>query len=252
MDRAQRSMAGGPAARYARDAGAHRDGGILAFLCRARLTMLDRRMWFSAMRVVGALIVVAAGFQLFFRYAYIGSGPIVIRIDRVTGASCFMPCRPTPAPSPSPAPSPPTYAEDDQRAIALAQRQTTAIAIEAQHADDGYEWTAKGRYTSDYARVASPEPNVFDSDAPTEATPSVPRPYGWITPTPEPNPFLATDAPTGPASIRVVCFCSKTGFGWRWEVHLYTREVYEINGNRDLMQRYRLQEPTPAPSNPIE
>jgi hypothetical protein len=186
--------------------------------------MGDRRIWFSALRVVGALIVVAAAFQLFFRYQYIGSGLAVMRVDRVTGASCVMPCRPAPASSPSP-PSPPNYAEDDQRAIALAQRQANAIAIEAQYVNSGYEWTTEGRYTNGYVEVMG---NIFDNDLSNGkvdwqkvklSTPSEEQP---------------------PAPVRVVCFCSKKGSGWRWEVHLDTREVYEVNGNRDLEERYGL------------
>jgi hypothetical protein len=207
-------------------------------------------------RVLVALIAVALAFQLFFRYQYIGTAPIVMRVDRVTGASCFMPCRPTPVPSPKAAPIPPNYAEDDQRAIALAQRQPSAIAIEAQYANSGYEWTTEGRYTSDYVYVRSPQPNVFDAPTdckpnqnpfladcnPVSATPDIPRPYGWTTPSPEP-----TNEP--PAPVRVVCLCSRKGFGWRWEVHLDTREVYEVDGNRDLEERYGLHSmPTPSPA----
>lgn len=50
--------------------------------------------------------------------------------------------------------------------------------------------------------------------------------------------FLEGSYAGNPAPIREVCFCSAKGRGWRWEVHLDTREVYGIDGNRDLEQRY--------------
>ena len=44
---------------------------------------------------VGTLIVVAVIFQLFFRYQYIHTvGIRITRIDRLTGASCELPCMP--------------------------------------------------------------------------------------------------------------------------------------------------------------
>lgn len=53
--------------------------------------------------VVIGVIVLALIFQLFFRYQYVPStlGP-VWRIDRITHASCILPCRPAPALSPVP------------------------------------------------------------------------------------------------------------------------------------------------------
>jgi len=183
---------------------------------------MNRLILPTALGVVGVLVV-AAAFQLLLRYQYVGSGP-VMRIDRVTGASCFMPCRPTSPPSAIPAKSPPNYAADDQRAIALAQRQPSAVALEAQYANRGYEWTTEGRYTSDYVLMLDWSKYGGTKPAPTDIFDSNPggeRPQGEL-----------------PAPIREVCFCSKKGFGWRWEVHLDTREVYEIDGNRDLEKRY--------------
>lgn len=59
-----------------------------------------------------ALIGLALIFQLFFRYQYLARGDYIVRIDRLTLASCYLPCRQTPeqlplavtplAPSPTP------------------------------------------------------------------------------------------------------------------------------------------------------
>lgn len=44
---------------------------------------------------VGGLILVAAMFQLFLRYQYIHTvGVRITRIDRLTGSSCELPCKP--------------------------------------------------------------------------------------------------------------------------------------------------------------
>ena len=183
---------------------------------------MERLTLARALGVAGGLIVLAAVFQLFFRYEYLGSGRALMRIDRVTGGSCFMPCRPTPPPSPSPAQSPPNYAADDQRAIALAQRQLSAVAVEAQGNTNGYEWATYGRYTSNYA--------LLEGTTDWEAVKAGGNPL-----------IVPTKAPSGPAPVRVVCFCSKKGAGFYWEVHLDTREVYQIDGNRDLEKRYGME-----------
>ena len=42
---------------------------------------------------IAILLGLAAIFQLFFRYEYLaGGGVIFLRVDRLTLASCFMPC----------------------------------------------------------------------------------------------------------------------------------------------------------------
>jgi len=58
------------------------------------------RAWY----VVGALVAVGFVFQLFFRYEYVHqSSGFTYRIDRLTQASCVMPCIPAP-PTPQPTP----------------------------------------------------------------------------------------------------------------------------------------------------
>jgi hypothetical protein len=48
-----------------------------------------------ALYVTGGLIALAVLFQLFFRYQYIHTmGVRITRIDRLTGASCELPCEP--------------------------------------------------------------------------------------------------------------------------------------------------------------
>ena len=47
-----------------------------------------------ALYILGCLLIVAAIFQLFFRYQYLKSGYEWYRIDRLTGQTCTMPCHP--------------------------------------------------------------------------------------------------------------------------------------------------------------
>lgn len=48
---------------------------------------------------IAGLLVAAVIFQLFLRYQYIAANDGgIARIDRLTGASCYLPCKPTPTP----------------------------------------------------------------------------------------------------------------------------------------------------------
>jgi hypothetical protein len=48
-----------------------------------------------------AILVFAAIFQLFFRYEYMHTtGNLVVRVDRLTGASCYLPCAKSAATTP--------------------------------------------------------------------------------------------------------------------------------------------------------
>ncbi len=54
--------------------------------------------WFAAGAVFTVLV-----FQLFFRFDYVHvAGARVMRIDRLSGASCDIPCIPAPRPTPTP------------------------------------------------------------------------------------------------------------------------------------------------------
>jgi len=46
------------------------------------------------------------------------------------------------------------------------------------------------------------------------------------------NPLLDGD------KVRLVCYCDPKGWGYRYEAHLDTRRVFEINGNVVLEQKY--------------
>jgi len=56
------------------------------------------------LRYLLGLIAVALVFQLFFRYQYVRLSDSVLRVDRLTAQSCYMPCVPA---SPTPMPTNP-------------------------------------------------------------------------------------------------------------------------------------------------
>jgi hypothetical protein len=146
---------------------------------------------------IAALILIAVTFQLFFRYEYVRqSAGLTWRVDRLTGASCTLPCEQTPAPNADLTKARYDEAADNikQRAIALAKPNAGLLTY--QHPD--YTWRTEG--------------------------------IDW-----EPAEPTADDKPD---PVRLVCYCSAKGIGWRWEVHTDTYAVYSVNDNADLMKKY--------------
>jgi len=173
------------------------------------LTPVNKRIWYITGGIVATILV----FQLFFRFQYEHLiGLRVMRIDRLTGASCYLPCLATPSPAP---PTPmPSNAQLEQEAIALARG--SALSVTMEHGT-GYLWSGQIACTASAGGcwVASPPSDPY---AP-------------------PNPEQR--------NVWLVCWCNSTGYGWRWEVHLDTRAVYSINDNADLLRKYGLPTPTP-------
>jgi hypothetical protein len=155
-----------------------------------------------------ALVLAGIAFQVFLRYTYVKQNAYVTwRVDRVTGASCVLPCEGTPSPTAQPSVDSAVlkaqYEEKvdivKQRAIALAKPAASVIVYS--HPD--YTWRTEG---IDFGAVAA-EATGFSPDS-------------------KPDP------------VRLVCYCNAKGFGWRWEVHTDTREVFSVNDNTDLMKKY--------------
>jgi hypothetical protein len=180
-----------------------------------------RNTWYF----VGGIVAAALVFQLFFHYQYVHlAGGDVMRIDRLTGSSCDMPCVPTPTPtSPPPPPTPRPFdsasytVESDrqnERAIALAKATVSAANI-ILRAGPGYTWTAattdpEGVYTVD----------VIAQGEKLNST------------------FTPPDLHSASFETKLVCYCTRKGFGWRWEVHVDDGEVFYVNDNADLMKKY--------------
>ena len=161
---------------------------------------------------LAVMVVVVAGFQLFFRYQYIPDRGVIQRIDRVTGTACVMPCTPPP-----PAPTITPY--DDltvtaelgdkyqllkERAIRLAQQTEIGRNVDGAHA--GYVWSATNFWDDVITIYSTPAPNA------------TPIPVPRAVPTLEP----ALD----------VCYCDKKSFGWHWHVHTDTGEAFFTNDTK--------------------
>jgi hypothetical protein len=189
-----------------------------------------RQIYYWIAAVVGILAV----FQFFLRYQYEHlAGGIVMRIDRLTATSCYMPCVPPAkaAESPSPTPFDPDAAEasfvhtdemQNQNAILLAKNTEQGRQVDQQYPNNGYSWTAAttdslGRgYDVDIARHKNPFSG--DSFADLDIRPD-----------------------TGAASFqtKLVCYCNDVkGVGWNWEVHTDSGSVYFVDDNADLMKKY--------------
>jgi hypothetical protein len=152
----------------------------------------------------GAVVVVAAVFQLFFRYQYIPDRGIIQRIDRISGNVCVMPCTPAPTATPYDMVSVGAELGDKyqllkERAIRLAQQTEIGRSVDGTH--EGFSWTASNFLDDILTIYSTPAPN---------ATP-IPVPHA--VPTLEPD--------------LVVCYCDKKNdFGWRWDVHTDTGEAF--------------------------
>jgi hypothetical protein len=80
---------------------------------------------------IGCVVALVAGFQLFLRYQYVDAGGTrIMRIDRLSGASCYMPCSPT-APMPIDFSAAVSAANEDAIALVQAQPATGSIIAAA-------------------------------------------------------------------------------------------------------------------------
>lgn len=171
-----------------------------------------------AVSIVLGVVCAALMFQFFFRYQYIKEGAVVMRVDRVTGASCALPCIKF-DPNSIPTPQPQSLTIGDTRAIQDARNQYDAISLINQWSSSNvYEWRIDGQYDNEYQAynpfLVSKDGQAIKSDG---------------------SPATNMDYP-----IREVCYCNSKDAGWRWEVHLDTGEVFRIDGNANLEARYHL------------
>lgn len=169
------------------------------------------RVWILVVGAIAAILI----FQFFFRYQYVNQGTALLRIDRVTGSSCYLPCLP-PTPTPRPTPKPKPTVEDisigNSRAITMVQSRSDVPYHLNGDASGQYEWTVTREATNDgelYFPLSTPGPTHFP--------------------------------------VRVVCLCDPKFGGWYWEVHLDTLEIFRITGNRDLEEKYDFSPPTALP-----
>lgn len=177
--------------------------------------MNKNRPWY----VVGSLFAAAFVFQFFLRYDYVHLAEgRVMRIDRLTASSCYMPClppKPTPMPTETPKPTPvPTrapiaYDIVDARII---DKMLHNASLYYPPSSQGYVWRIWGHFTPD----------------------------GFRGPMSNPDPFTTP--------VRVVCYCNSKWTGWYWEStpaspYTLTTSEIEITGNTVLEQKYGFSHP---------
>jgi hypothetical protein len=168
--------------------------------------------------IFGAVVLAGAVFQLFFRYEYIHlSGAGVMRVDRLTKASCVLPCTedPTPEPTPSEANSSSERINTDAKII-NRQREVYRLTYN----DTNSDWKIIGHYAADGTEDPSDSKATPDSGG-TDTTKTYP--------------------------VRVVCYCDKNNTGYYYEVTSTTYggiEDIEITGNTVLENKYHMSRST--------
>ena len=175
---------------------------------------------------IGTIAVAAFVFQVFFRYSYTTSyGVVRERIDRLTGLVCRMPCTPAPRTVPTVPPTPLShdlreakYQLEDQEAIRLAKSDSVTSSLTANYPHD--RWAVEGRFAVDGSRQATALEELMFTPNPSSTNQYLTRPI--------------------PFPVRLVAFTNQKGFGFRWEVHLDTHEVFFANDNAELMKKYGL------------
>jgi hypothetical protein len=161
--------------------------------------------------IIAGLLLIGAVFQLFLRYQYLHTaGLAVMRIDRVTGSSCYMPCVPfrTGTVPPILGPSkvdfhPNFFDENSPEAEALANEDAISL-VKAM--PDAREVIAGAKPDSKWSSVSA---NLGAG-----------------------NPYSDSNR------VRLVRYADADGNGFYWEVHLDTRRVYFVNDDDALSARY--------------
>lgn len=195
--------------------------------------------------VAAIIVVVLLIFQLFMRYVYLAPDRYgrVMRVDRLSGISCYVPCTPapptpppTPTPTPTPAPTQTPLEEREQDAIAMAKVSDEARSVLATGSHEGYQWSAK-------PALEAVSTTYMKADCPG----TLPGATPWPKPMPSDMMKAFGDAvfKCVPLDTFLVSFGDKNGLGWFWEVHLNSKRIYFVSDNRDLSSKYGLMSHTP-------
>jgi hypothetical protein len=179
----------------------------------------------NALLALGAVLAAAVLFHWFFRYQYVEAGTRVMRIDRLTGASCLMPCHRLITALTTPSPG--SEVETDAQ---LVDYMRTTYGLSHQE-DEGEEWRVIGHFDND----GNPEPG-FTAKQLDEMQ------KGLLTPPPQTT-----------YSVRVVCFCDGQNVGDYYEVRpteYGSFSAMEISGNSVLEQKYEISTASSPPRPP--
>lgn len=175
---------------------------------------------------LGALLAAIVLFQCFLRYQYVGAGARVTRIDRLTGASCILPCaRAVPASTETPGDA------TDVDARLVDYMRTT---FDLSHPEDNaHEWKIVDHYDDQGNR---------EQGLTLDQVKALPK---GLTP-------IRRDAASDEQrySIRIVCFCDASNVGDYYEVRptqYGSFSAMEITGNSVLEGKYGLSRIPPPP-----
>jgi hypothetical protein len=221
---------------------------------------VSKNTWYA----IGGVCLAALLFQIFLHYQYVPVAGRYMRIDRLNGTSCYMPCIASPLPGPTAAPTPFDWAQaaarytlesdrQNQRAIALAKAAPGTAARVASAGTD-HAWSAN---TVDLAVQAALK-RISDGHDPAG---SYREQMNRIMSSSAPSPSASDEARmwrenpppslhSAQAETKLVCYCDEKGAGWRWEVHVDTGDVFYVNDNADLMKKYSLDAPTAGVASP--
>jgi hypothetical protein len=195
------------------------------------------RLWYIA----GALALWVIVYQVYFRYDYtMQNGYAVARYDRLTGKTCgipqCLPPTPTPVPTATPTPVPTLFRP------ALVYRQVQRrFADEAREAVDMVKRTQFGE---ELMRSPGAKRFVWTSELADRVAGSLFALHDPSLRHALPITQKYMDSLNGPAyRVDLVCFCSRSGAGYRWEVDLNARKVRYVNDDPKLEKKYGL---TPA------
>jgi hypothetical protein len=168
-----------------------------------------------ALVISTVIIIIVVVFQLFFRYQYVGSGRDLMRVDRLTEASCFMPCAlPTraapkigkPALELIEIPGVPELRDERQDNLRAWDilRQNPAYETYADRARDAY-WAPVGIY------VGGP----FDASG-----------------------KLHSESDVHVYPYRLVCICNENNRGYWFEINIETGSAELVNDSANLAIKY--------------
>lgn len=163
--------------------------------------------------IAASFAVATLAYQLAFRYQFIHlMGVRVMRVDHLTGRTCEVTSNPLGVRDPCDAP---TEEQKQNYAISLARSEATSQGVDTT-ATARYQWQAQDAYEA--ATDANP-----DGDD-EKATPNPVTAYLL-----DGNRFDDT---------YLVCYCDPEGAGWRWEVHIPSRQAFYVNSDKALSERY--------------
>jgi hypothetical protein len=161
-----------------------------------------------------AVVVLVVAYFIAFRFQYIHvEGYRVMRVDHLTGTTCEVGLNTLTNQN---ACDPPSEEQKQSFAISLARDDATSRGI-TQGEATAYLWKAEDAFAAATAVNAARS----DDDA-------------------SPIPAMENVDEDAFSDVYLVCYCDAKDEGWRWEVHIPTRQALYVNSDKVLSQRYGL------------